>query len=213
MIVAATGHRPDKLGGYNDKVRNALRELAAGWFEDNPQCTSVISGMAQGWDQAVAEAALDAGLPLLAAVPFDGQEDVWPVPAKERYKQILDRATQIVVVSPGGYAANKLSKRNAWMVDHADMLLALHDGSSGGTGNCIKYAKAKDVKIDNIWPLWLLKWRSWWENEDEDEKPKKNDGVWVKGVDIGGWSYKPSKVYDSYYKEDPIHKYLKTYGT
>jgi uncharacterized phage-like protein YoqJ len=31
--------------------------------------------------------------------------------------------------------------RNEWMVDHCNDLLAVWDGSDGGTGNCVRYAQ------------------------------------------------------------------------
>jgi uncharacterized phage-like protein YoqJ len=47
--------------------------------------------------------------------------------------------------------------RNEWMVDNAHIVLALWDGSSGGTGNCIKYANRKSVNkpIINLWSSWV----------------------------------------------------------
>ena len=38
------------------------------------------------------------------------------------------------------------------MVDHSDRVLAVWDGSSGGTKNCIDYAKEKMVPVDFILP-------------------------------------------------------------
>ncbi len=34
-----------------------------------------------------------------------------------------------------------MQKRNEWMVDNCDMLVAVWDGTDGGTYNCIDYAK------------------------------------------------------------------------
>ena len=42
----------------------------------------------------------------------------------------------------GGYAGYKLQKRNEWMVDHCDILIAVWDGTSGGTANCVNYAQS-----------------------------------------------------------------------
>ena len=41
---------------------------------------AVISGMALGWDQAVARATADLGIPWVAAITFEGQESKWPLP-------------------------------------------------------------------------------------------------------------------------------------
>ena len=55
-IVAGSGHRPSKLGGYSEQIHEKLVALAIGWLKKNePSC--VLSGMALGWDTALAEAA------------------------------------------------------------------------------------------------------------------------------------------------------------
>jgi len=154
LIIAGTGHRPEKLGGYSNTVRERLTDLAAAYLSSrNP--TKVISGMALGWDTAIALAAIKLHIPLIAAVPFKGQESRWQLPDRERFNYILSVASEIVIVSDGGYSASKMMVRNAWMVDHCDRLLALHDGSSGGTGNCVNYAIRKDVPTDNVWKSWV----------------------------------------------------------
>src|SRR3546814_15540871 len=92
--------------------------------------------MALGWDTAWALAALDLGVPLTAAVPFCGQEKSWPAESQRRFHSILERAAAVEIVCPGGFAAHKMQTRNEWMVDHADGVVALWDGSTGGTANC-----------------------------------------------------------------------------
>lgn len=152
MIVAGTGHRPEKLGGYTEAVATRLLDLARAVLVRHAP-SKVISGMALGWDTALALAALDLGIPLVAAVPFAGQERKWPVLAQEVYRAILARA-EVVVVCEGGYAPWKLQKRNEWMVDNAQALIALWDGSDGGTANCIRYAAPLGIRIVNVWLTW-----------------------------------------------------------
>lgn len=55
MIVAGTGHRPNKLGGYGDDVFERLVALARTYLW-HMEPWHVISGMALGWDQALAQA-------------------------------------------------------------------------------------------------------------------------------------------------------------
>jgi uncharacterized phage-like protein YoqJ len=153
MIVAGTGHRPDKLGGYGDDVYQKLVSLATDWLSDNLP-TKVISGMAIGWDQALAQAAIDLQIPLVAAIPFKGQEDLWPEKSRIRYKEIMTKTSTVKTVCSGAYAGWKMQTRNEWMVDQCDMVLALWDGTSGGTGNCVRYAKKTNKPLINLWEQW-----------------------------------------------------------
>ena len=150
MIVAGTGHRPNKLGGYTRDARTRLFNTAIKSLE-HLQPTKLISGMALGWDQALARACVELNIPFIAAVPFAGQETVWPAASQRAYHELCEAASDFIIVSPGGYSAAKMQIRNEWMVDHCDRVLALWDGSPGGTRNCVDYAKTVNKPISNAW--------------------------------------------------------------
>lgn len=151
MIICGTGHRPDKLGGYGKDAADKCVDLAIDYLK-NQRPDVVISGMALGWDQALAIATLLENIELWAYIPFEGQEKVWPAQSKNLYKYILDRTSHIHIVCPGHYAPWKMQERNKAMVDNADLVLALWNGSSGGTKNCIDYAESKKKPVLNLWP-------------------------------------------------------------
>lgn len=155
MILSGTGHRPDKLGGYvepnpistyvRSEICRVLKELAP---------TEVISGMALGFDIWLAEEALNLGIPLTAAVPMKGQESLWPEASRLRYRELIARASRVIVVSDGEYHPSMMQIRNRWMVDNSDTLLACYNGDrSGGTFNCIKYATEVGRTIVRIDPV------------------------------------------------------------
>jgi len=154
MIIAATGHRPDKLGGYSAGVVARLTRLARTEL-DRYEPNSVIVGMAQGWDQAVAAACVQADIPFSAYVPFPGQELQWPTEAQRVYYHLLRKAEHIKVCSAAPYSVEKMQYRNECMVDDCTMVMALWNGTPGGTRNCVKYAYSKGVKLINCWPEWL----------------------------------------------------------
>lgn len=150
MIICGTGHRPDKLGGYGEQAFSKLFYLASDYLEET-RPDKVISGMALGWDQALADAAIDLDIPLIAAVPFLGQERMWPKASKDKYNILLERASDIIYVCDQGYAPWKMQVRNEWMVDHCDLVVALWNGTEGGTCNCLKYADKKKKDVINLW--------------------------------------------------------------
>lgn len=156
MIIAGTGHRPDKLGGYGLEVYNSLVGLARDWLlflDEDPSVhvQAVISGMALGWDQALADAAIAAGIGLHAYIPFKGQESKWPLESRNNFNRIIGQATKVVECSEPGYAAWKMQHRNKRMVDDCDAVLALWNGSEGGTANCVAYAEKHRKPIINLW--------------------------------------------------------------
>lgn len=150
MILSATGHRPNKLGGYSKDVQDKLKNLAIS-FLSKEKPDKIITGMALGWDTAWARAGLSLQIPVLAAIPFYGQESMWPGESKKSYFNILEQCEDVVYVCDKGYAPWKMQIRNEYMVDKCDKVVALWDGSEGGTGNCIRYAVKANKPIINLW--------------------------------------------------------------
>lgn len=151
MIVAGTGHRSKKLLSYTKNLDSVLLKLALDYFNEQKEITRIISGMALGWDQAIAKAGIEIGIPVIGAVPFTGQESVWPDFCKKDYYRILDHCQEVIIISEGSYSSAKYQIRNEWMVDHCNFVLALWDGSGGGTGNCIDYCKKVRIPYINMW--------------------------------------------------------------
>ena len=160
-VVAGTGHRPDKLGGFNPATDQKTLIIARKAIEVM-QPSKVISGMALGWDTCLALAALEKSIPLIAAVPLRGFDSKWLRESREAYQDILDCADEIVYVdevagygiqgvAAGVYHVGKLQKRNEWMVDNCDVIAALWNRTSGGTKNCIDYAIKKRRMYQNFW--------------------------------------------------------------
>lgn len=151
MIICGTGHRPDKLGGYGDEVFNKLVSVAREYFTAEGYIKKVISGGALGWDQAIAQAAIDLNIPLALALPFPDFDSRWPEKSRAFLGQLSGQAEEVHFVCEAGYAPWKMQQRNEWMVDNAEGVVALWNGTNGGTGNCIKYATKVGKPIINLW--------------------------------------------------------------
>lgn len=157
LILAGTGHRPGRLGGYDRKTHDKLRDFLRRWLNQQ-QPARVISGMAIGFDLAWAAAALWEGIPLSAYVPFKGQESLWSFECRQMYGKVLEKADKVKVVCEGGYAAWKMYRRNEAMVEACDQVVALWNRClSGGTYQCVKYAAGKGKEVINLWDLWIGK--------------------------------------------------------
>ena len=157
-IVSATGHRPNKLGSYdlpNPIYNYVCKETERILKELNPD--KCISGAALGYDQYFMNVCFRLGIPVIAAVPFIGQEKMWPEKSQRMYHKLLEKAESVVIISEGGYSAQKMRIRNEWMSNNSDIVLACFDGSRGGTGNAVAYAQSKNKKIIFIDPRLALK--------------------------------------------------------
>lgn len=149
--LAVTGHRPDKLGGYNtpNLVYNEVCDLIRGYLKSNPP-SYVITGMALGVDQWTAQICIELGIPFLAAIPHEGHGANWPESSRNTYEQLLSKAKWKYLISKGPFTGRKMYLRNLWMVQNADKLLAMWDGSSGGTKNCIEAAVQVNTKVEYL---------------------------------------------------------------
>lgn len=164
MIIAGTGHRPDKLGGWdNVQAFHNLVEFAVEVLEEI-QPIGVVSGMAAGWDLALAHAAMETDTHLLAAIPFEGQENRWSTFWKQVYNESRGYATEVrVLYTPDTNVYHEVAKalndRNHWMVSYIKgkngKIVALWNGTKGGTANCVRSAERAGVEVVNYWNKYL----------------------------------------------------------
>lgn len=132
--VAFTGHRHLK---YGDVVKS-LEKIAA----EYPGATWITGG-AYGLDSHAAKYALDSSIPLWLVLPFPAKILCarWiSHDARELLFRSVRECTRLSVVSPE-FSNVSYQRRNEFMVDAADVLVAFFDGSPGGTANCVHYAK------------------------------------------------------------------------
>lgn len=174
ITYAATGHRPSKLGGWdNQQAFTRLCDLAKSFLrkavQDNPtKKIRVTSGLAQGWDMAWAVAGLYLrnieGLPIIvcAAIPFASQPDAWSRNPKVQrlWHQIVDACDEKHVLAENprnrGEAAKLLNDRNRWLVEQATVMVALYNGDpKGGTANCVRDAEKAGIPVKNLWKSWV----------------------------------------------------------
>lgn len=157
MILGITGHRPNKLGGYNNKTnRSAAIKANLFVFFKSQKPEWLVSGMALGVDQWAVEVALELGIKVKAFIPCAGQEKLWPAKAQEEYHELLAQIVlaggNVIQLSNDPYRKELMHARNGSIVEVADTMLAVWDGSPGGTGNCVWQAKKAGRIIYQLHP-------------------------------------------------------------
>jgi uncharacterized phage-like protein YoqJ len=153
--IAMTGHRPQALDsdfGYNSELWQFIYAELRNTFEKQKP-SKIITGMALGVDTVAAEVALAMEIPFVAAVPFPGQDAKWSTPQQEHYHMLLSYAAHIETCDKGPYSPYLMEKRNRWMVDNADIVVAVWNGWKGGTRNCVDYAIRQQVPVWRIDPV------------------------------------------------------------
>jgi uncharacterized phage-like protein YoqJ len=145
-IVAITGHRPEKIADP-DWVKSALTEVLQTLAPEK-----LIQGMAAGIDLLSAKVAYELHIPFVAARPWAAHAPRYQ--DKAIYDWAMQKAAEVVNVDPSmNYVGPWIyQKRNEYMVDHGTVVVAVWDGTKGGTGNCVRYAKRKNVPIVIIDP-------------------------------------------------------------
>ena len=137
-----TGHRTEKIkedievikANLGTEIRKAI-ELGYDTF---------ITGMAEGVDTWAAEIVLgikeqNSNIKLICAIPFRGVEKNRTPEMQEKFHEILQKA------DGSEYMTEKKTRwmfmaRDEWMVDRSSYIIAVFNGSGGGTEHTLQYA-------------------------------------------------------------------------
>ena len=158
--ICFTGHRPSHLPWrYNEdcdickKFKQKLNTLIKTCIDCGFE--TFISGVALGFDTFACESVLQFSknnktVELMLAIPCKNQPEKWGETDKKRYDDILSRANPVYVST--GYYSGCFIKRNHFMVDKADLVIACFNNLSGGTKSTVDYALKKGKNILFIKP-------------------------------------------------------------
>jgi len=158
---AFTGYRPQKMPfGFDEadprcidfkaRLRSMIEEAIGQRY------AHFISGGAMGMDIFAAEIVLELKekypwIILEMVSPFDGQADKWTDDYKARHARLF-READIITATGHEYTKGCMFRRNRYLVNNADMLIAAFDGQSGGTAMTVDYALKNGIKVTLIPP-------------------------------------------------------------
>jgi hypothetical protein len=155
-----SGHRPPELGGYDENplakaVRERLGEILAAKATLAPDAV-VLTGLGLGAEQLAAEAAIAAGLPYVAVLPYPDPDAVWPAASKERFRTLLAGARDVVVLQRDAPKTKQLagqasSRRDAWLARHAAEAIVVWDRQDPWLARLVR--SYQDHLGDDVWIL------------------------------------------------------------
>ena len=148
-----TGHRQIPKVEYpavRARLTYAIRDLYEKGYR------RFVAGGAIGFDTLAAEIVLALrrhypDVSLILMLPCADQDARWSSEDKAIYQKQKGEADEVILLAER-YFDGCMQKRNRYMVDHASLLIAVHDGQSGGTRRTIEYAMRRGLDIVDIPP-------------------------------------------------------------
>ena len=147
-----TGHRPEKLDYSEGEIKILLEKAIDDAIADG--YVKFITGMAPGTDIWAAEIIIEKkrhnkSLQLICAVPHPGFEKRRSKYEAERYRNIIENADCVQTVCSHYFRAC-YQRRNEFMADRSNLVIAVWNGSMSGTKNCVNYAERKGITVINV---------------------------------------------------------------
>jgi uncharacterized phage-like protein YoqJ len=165
LVVCAVGMRPEYLTYfgkaiyYPDKAEwyqhmdKQLVHMLQTWLERYP-VKEVFSSLALGFETALAEAALKCHIPFHAVLPFEHLPDKWSSEHKQRFQNLLGKASTTYVVSPGPYQPWKQGKALMYNLSRCDLVLTLWDEKEKHTKATLKAVEKAQKEMIPMWDHW-----------------------------------------------------------
>lgn len=155
LVVAATGHRWQRMDIERTTAAEAHLVRLARAFLEQLQPDRAISGLALGWDTAWAIAAVEAKVPLEVVMPGKrGQQEArWDWGDQGTHEWLVRHSVARSWVGGDLPFPKACIERDAYMVERAGLMAALWSGAPSGTGTTVQMAQRKGVGVVNLWGL------------------------------------------------------------
>lgn len=153
VSVAFTGHRFITFDKQTE-LKKQLRQIIIEQYKQGVK--NYFCGMAVGFDLLAAEIIVSLkdkcpALSLVAVIPFRGQTERWNTQNQARYRAVLGKADEVIVLAEN-YYKGCLLRRNDFMLAHVGRLISYFDGEpKGGTYYTFQKAKTKGFPIINLY--------------------------------------------------------------
>jgi ribonuclease HI len=155
------GAAPPELGGWEANtvaadVRRRLAELLAAKAQLHPDLV-VLTGLRLGAEMLAAEAALDAGVPYVAILPYPEPDRPWSAENRKRFAELVEAARSVVTLEkkrPESRAdfRNALARRDGWLIANVDEAVLVGDDDDRSLAD-LHRKLVKRLGEEEVWVL------------------------------------------------------------
>lgn len=158
LVVAVAGHR-DLVDSETPAIRQRVRELLEDLAGRYPERSlHVLSALAEGADQLVAEVALELDVNVTVVLPMPKElyvQDFDSTETRDRFEALCEAAREVFelplsrgnsieqITAPGPARSREYAQVGVFMSAHCHILLAIWDGKYtddlGGTGQVVRF--------------------------------------------------------------------------
>lgn len=157
LIGTRLPHYNSKKDPHYIKLKDKIREKIIYLIEEK-SINHFISGLSVGSDQLCASIVIELknkykNIILEAAIACYNQDMYWEEKNKINYQKILSMCDKKKYITNSFYTKNCMKKRNIYMADKSDLILAVWNGVPGGnTAKTVDYASKKGITVIIINP-------------------------------------------------------------
>jgi ribonuclease HI len=156
LLVVGQRSRDEHAAEIGTEVRRQLREILAAKATMHEDLV-VVSGLRLGAELLGAEAALAAGVPLVAVLPYPDPARTWPAAARRRFDELSAAAAEVITLQakvPDSVqsARGALARRDAWFARNASEAIVVWDGEDDDVGRTVRSLQDA-LGEEDVWVL------------------------------------------------------------
>lgn len=147
-----TGHRVIP-NSHSERLENLLSRAIE--FAYSEGCREFYTGGALGFDTMAAKKLIayrmsHSDVRLIVVVPCENQAEKWAAGDRDIYEYILANADEVVYCSEK-YTKDCMRRRNEYLADRCDILIAYSGRYSSGSAQTVRMAKTRGKTVYNLY--------------------------------------------------------------
>ena len=149
MIAASIGVDPSRMGNFGGDISTRLIGLAMRALREH-DVSMALTSLQPGWNQAFATACIMLDIPYIAALPYDVSTENMTEDERDVFRAQLRQARSVIPIHVQ-CAMCPDEQLQCWLIDTADIVIALWNGEPGCTADCVSMSHLKGKAVFNVW--------------------------------------------------------------